>query len=82
MLHHELSVILVVVAIDYRVEVRREENQFIAHALPINVASPGDSPENARKALDEAVRVFIASAKAHGTLKEVLEGAGYESVTP
>ena len=63
--------------IDYTVQVWREGNQFIAHAMPLDVASSGDSPETARIAVDEAVRVFIATAGAQGTLEEVLEDAGY-----
>jgi predicted RNase H-like HicB family nuclease len=63
--------------IDYTVQVWREGNPFIAHAMPLDVASSGDTPEAARNAADEAVRVFIAAAAAHGTLEEVLEDAGY-----
>ena len=65
------------VKIDYTVQVWREGDQFIAHAMPLDVASSGESPETARDAVDEAVRVFIATAGAHGTLDEVLEEAGY-----
>jgi predicted RNase H-like HicB family nuclease len=65
------------VKIDYTVQVWREGGQFIAHAMPLDVASSGDSPESARSAVDEAVRLFIASAGAHGTLEEVLEESGY-----
>ena len=67
---------IIKVTIDYTVQVWRESAQFIAHAMPLDVASSGDSPENARKAVDEAVRLFIASASAHGTLDEALEDAG------
>jgi len=28
--------------------------------------------------LDEAVRAFVAAAKAHGTLEEVMEECGYQ----
>ncbi len=69
------------VTIDYTVQVWREGTQFIAHAMPLDVASSGDSPENARKAVDEAVRLFIATASAHGTLDEVLEDSGYQRET-
>jgi len=65
------------VKIDYTVQVWREGEQFIARAMPLGVASSGDSPESARIAVGEAVRVFVATAGAHGTLEEVLEEAGY-----
>jgi predicted RNase H-like HicB family nuclease len=67
------------VKIEYRVQVWREGNHFIAHAMPLDVASSGESQEAARNAIDEAVRVFIATAGAHGTLDEVLEEAGLKS---
>ena len=64
--------------IDYTVQIWREGNQFIAHAMPLDVASSGASPQAARTALDEAVKLFIQTAEQHGTLPEVLEDAGYE----
>ena len=66
------------VKIDYTVSVWREGRQFIGHAMPLDVASAGDTAEAARKAVDEAVRLFIATAQAHGTLEELLEEAGYQ----
>ena len=66
--------------IDYTVQVWREDGQFIAHAMPLDVASSGRTPEAARKAVDEAVRLFLATAAEHGTLTEVLEDAGYRRV--
>ena len=64
--------------IDYTVQIWREGGQFIAHAMPLDVASSGSTPQAARAALDEAVRLFIKTADEHGTLTEVLEDAGYE----
>jgi predicted RNase H-like HicB family nuclease len=65
--------------IDYTVQIWREGNQFIAHAMPLDVASSGATPQAARAALDEAVKLFIKTAEQHDTLTEVLEDAGYES---
>ena len=65
--------------IDYTVQIWREGNQFIAHAMPLDVASSGATPQAARAALDEAVKLFIKTAEDHGTLAEVLEDAGYEN---
>jgi predicted RNase H-like HicB family nuclease len=64
--------------IDYTVQIWREGSQFIAHAMPLDVASSGATPQAARAALDEAVKLFIKTAEEHGTLTEVLEDAGYE----
>jgi predicted RNase H-like HicB family nuclease len=63
--------------LDYTVQVWREGRQFLAHAMPLDVASSGETPEAARQAVDEAVRLFLNTASKHGTLKEVLEDAGY-----
>jgi predicted RNase H-like HicB family nuclease len=62
--------------IDYQVQIWKEGAQFIAHAMPLDVASSGPSPEEARKALDEAVALFLRTASEHGTIEEVLEHAG------
>jgi len=64
--------------IEYHVQIWKEGDQFIAHAMPLDVASSGSSPEEARQALDEAVRLFLRTAADHGTLNEVLEDAGYK----
>ena len=64
--------------IEYTVQIWREGNTFIAHAMPLDVMSAGPSPEEARRALDEALRLFVLTAKDHGTLEEVLAEAGYE----
>jgi predicted RNase H-like HicB family nuclease len=63
--------------IDYTVQIWREGNQYVAHAMPLDVASSGGTPEAARQAADEAVRLFLAAAAEHGSLEEVLEDAGY-----
>jgi len=64
--------------IDYTVQIWREGGQFIAHAMPLDVASSGGTPAAARSALEEAVKLFLETAGHHGTLREVLEDAGYQ----
>jgi len=44
--------------IDYAVQVWREGNQYIAHAMPLDVASSGETPEEARQAADERCGCF------------------------
>ena len=48
--------------IDYTVQIWREGKQFIAHAMPLDVASCGPTPDAARMALKEAVKLFVTSA--------------------
>ena len=64
--------------IEYNAQIWKEGNQYITHAMPLDVMSAGPSPEEARKALDEAVRLFLATAADMGTLEEILQECGYE----
>lgn len=66
------------VHIEYTVHIWKEGNQFVAHAMPLDVMSSGRSPDEARKALDEAVHLFLVTATDVGTLEEILQEAGYE----
>ncbi len=68
--------------IDYTVQIWREGDQYLAHAMPLDLASAGSTPEGSRQAVDEAVRVFLATAAQHGTLDEVLEDCGYRREGP
>ncbi|WP_415907748.1 hypothetical protein [Oleiharenicola sp. Vm1] len=61
----------------YTVQLWQEGDQFIAHAMPLDVASSGTTPAKARKALKEAVTLFLDTAKQMGTLEQVLEETGY-----
>jgi len=63
--------------IEHTVHLWKEGSQYIAHAMPLDVMSAGNTPEEARDALDEAVRVFLRTASDMGTLQEILEKCGY-----
>jgi len=63
--------------IDMNIRIWREGRHYIAHALPLDVSSAGDSPDSARMALREAVDLFISTARDRGTLNELLEECGY-----
>ncbi len=64
--------------IEYTVYIWEEDSQFVAHAMPLDVMSSGDTPEKARLALDEAVDLFLTTAKEMATLDQVLEETGYQ----
>ncbi|HEX9882773.1 MAG TPA: hypothetical protein VGA79_02290 [Desulfobaccales bacterium] len=68
------------VTIEYTVYIWQEGNQFIAHAMPLDIMSSGPSPEAARKALDEAVRVFLLTLEDLGTTAEILQECGYQQI--
>ncbi len=64
--------------IKYTVQIWKEGNQYIAHASPLDVVSSGPTPEDARKALKEAIHLFLDTLRDMGTLDEVLAECGYE----
>jgi predicted RNase H-like HicB family nuclease len=65
--------------IEYNAQIWREGNQYIAHAMPLDVMSAGPSAEEARRALDEAVHLFLVTAADRGTLEGILRESVYES---
>ena len=64
--------------IDYTVQIWQEGDQFIAHAMPLDIMSAGATPQQAREALQEAVELFFATASEMGTLSDILAEAGYQ----
>ena len=64
--------------IEYTTWIWSEGGQYVAHAMPLDVMSSGPNPEAARKALAEAVQLFLDTAAETGTLDEVLQECGYE----
>ena len=65
--------------IDYTVQIWREGKQYVAHAMPLDIMSAGETADLSRHALDEAVELFLKTALDMGTLEQVLEEAGYAS---
>lgn len=64
--------------IEYTVQVWQEGQQFVAHAMPLDVMSCGPTPATASQALREAVELYLSTSAEVGTLAEVLEEAGYK----
>lgn len=63
--------------IDCTVQLWRERDQYVAHAMPLDLMSAGRTPDEARRALDEAISLFLKTAMEMGTLEQALEEAGY-----
>ncbi len=63
--------------IEYTTHIWKEDMDYIAHAMPLDVMSSGKTIDEARKALSEAVHLFLVTASDMGTLHEVLQDAGY-----
>jgi len=55
------------VQVEYTAHIWQEGDQFVAHAMPLDVISSGADPEATRKALLEAVELFLTTAREIGT---------------
>ncbi len=59
-----------------RVEIFEENGKYVAVSPELNVSSFGDTPEEAKTSLSEAVPLFLEECGRMETLDEVLEEAG------
>ena len=60
-----------------RVEIFKEDDQYVAISPELSVSSFGDSPEEAKASLTEAISLFLEECERMGTLNEVMEEAGF-----
>ncbi|MBI5115494.1 type II toxin-antitoxin system HicB family antitoxin [Candidatus Poribacteria bacterium] len=56
----------------------KESDLYVGLCPELNVSSYGDTPEEARESLKEAVSLFLEECEHMGTLKDILEEAGFE----
>jgi len=61
----------------FRVEIFKEEDQFIALCPELNVSSYDDTVEGVKRSINEAVELFLEECEEAGTLEEVLEESGF-----
>ena len=60
-----------------KIEIFKEGDVYVAVSPQLNVSSFGETVEEARASLGEAVAAFIEECQAMGTLDEILEEAGF-----
>jgi predicted RNase H-like HicB family nuclease len=60
-----------------RAEFFREGDLYVGFCPDLDVSSFGESVDEARRSLREALEAFIEECEAMGTLEEVLEEAGF-----
>jgi predicted RNase H-like HicB family nuclease len=58
-------------------EIFREGDVYVALCRELNVSSFGDTIDEAKASLREAVEAFIEECETMGTLEEILEEAGF-----
>jgi predicted RNase H-like HicB family nuclease len=63
----------------YRAEFFREGDVYVGLCPELNVSSFGNDIEDAKHSLQEAVEAFIETCEEMGTLKEILEEAGFSN---
>lgn len=66
--------------ISVRVEIFKEGDVYIALSPELNVSSFGDTIEDARKSVKEAMEAFIEECGRMGTLEDVLEESGFSMI--
>jgi predicted RNase H-like HicB family nuclease len=60
-----------------RTEIFKEDDVYIGLCPDLEVSSFGETVEEARQSLQEALNAFVDECAAMGTLDEVLEEAGF-----
>ncbi|HBG92017.1 MAG: hypothetical protein A3J81_01145 [Nitrospirae bacterium RIFOXYB2_FULL_43_5] len=66
--------------ISVRVEIFKEGDAYVALSPELNVSSFGETVDEAKKSLKEAVGAFIEECETMGTLEEVLEESGFSKI--
>ncbi|MCK4325291.1 type II toxin-antitoxin system HicB family antitoxin [bacterium] len=67
--------------ITFRVEIFEEDGQYVSLCPELNLSSFGNTPDEARAAIREAIDLFLEECEEMGTLKDVLEEAGFKRIT-
>jgi len=62
----------------FRAEFFKEGDLYVGLAPELNVSSFGETLNEAKRSLQEAVEAFIEECETMGTFEEVLEEAGFE----
>jgi predicted RNase H-like HicB family nuclease len=61
----------------FTIQIFREEKLFVAYNPELDVSSCGSTLEKAKINIKDAIGGFLKSATKMGTLREILEEAGY-----
>ncbi|TSC87858.1 MAG: hypothetical protein G01um10147_361 [Microgenomates group bacterium Gr01-1014_7] len=64
--------------LNFRIEIFKEDGQYVAVAPELNVSSFGSTKKEAKVSLKEAVELFLEECKRMGTLEDVLTEAGFK----
>jgi len=65
------------VNIQFRSIVFKDGNTYVGYCPELDVSSCGDTPLEAKNMLKEAIRLFLEETKRMGTMRSILEKAGF-----
>lgn len=60
-----------------RIEIFKEGNVYVALSPELNVSSFGETIEDAKRSVKEAIEAFVEECERMGTLEDVLEESGF-----
>jgi predicted RNase H-like HicB family nuclease len=63
--------------ISLKIEIFKEDDVYVALSPELNVSSFGDTIEDAKGSVKEAIEAFLDECERMGTLKDVLEESGF-----
>jgi predicted RNase H-like HicB family nuclease len=63
-----------------RVEIFKEDDVYVSLSPDLNVSSFGDTIDEAKESIKEAIEAFLEECLEMGTLDEVLEKSGFMRV--
>ncbi|MCY3544053.1 MAG: type II toxin-antitoxin system HicB family antitoxin [Chloroflexota bacterium] len=61
----------------YKAEIFQEDDCFVGYCRELDVSSFGDTPEDAKVSLQEAIEAFLEGCEYLGTLDNVLTESGF-----
>ncbi len=61
----------------YTTQLLKEGDTYVAYSPEFDLSSCGDTADDARRMLHEALGLFVAEAQRKGTFESILEEAGY-----
>ncbi len=66
--------------IHLKIEIFKEDDVYVALAPELNVSSFGETIDEAKASLKEAIEAFVEACEQMGTLDEVLEESGFHKI--
>ena len=67
--------------ISVKIEIFKEGDVYCALAPELTISSFGDTPEDAKNSVYEAIEAFVEECLEMGTLEEILEESGFSKLT-